>query len=47
MFNVKCYYNYFIGSDKSKWASFVPLFEEVKMKEEVLKQYLEEIETQS
>ncbi|MFH1050516.1 MAG: SBBP repeat-containing protein [bacterium] len=26
------YYNYFIGNDKSKWASFVPLYEEVSVK---------------
>ncbi|MFC2130364.1 SBBP repeat-containing protein [Bacteroidota bacterium] len=26
------YYNYFIGNDSTKWASFVPLFEEVLIK---------------
>ena len=27
------YFNYFIGNDKSKWASFVPLYEGVTVKE--------------
>ncbi|MBI3259637.1 MAG: T9SS type A sorting domain-containing protein [Ignavibacteriae bacterium] len=29
----KSYYNYFIGNDKSKWASFVPAYNEVILKE--------------
>ncbi|MGE5458438.1 MAG: SBBP repeat-containing protein, partial [Methanococcaceae archaeon] len=29
----ECYYNYFIGNDQSKWASFVPLYGDIAINE--------------